>query len=161
MWRGTEGTWADELAGALESVGADVSPETLKYLNRTFTGGSGNFVTSAVDAALLACATPEVKEIPILRKFYRQNSVSDARARFWRYQGETRKATEGFQRIMDKEDGPGARKFAQENRDLLAMGEVASAFSEVASASRDRVQQIRLSDLPVAKKRADQEDRRH
>lgn len=89
MWRGTEGTWADSLAGALESVGADVSPETLKHMSRTFTGGAGNFVGSTIDAATLSArgATPEVREVPFLRKFYRENGVGDARSRFWRYQG--------------------------------------------------------------------------
>lgn len=155
MWRGTEGTWADALAGALENVGADVSPETLKYMSRTFTGGAGNFVGSTVDAVMLGSqgATPEVREIPIVRKFYRANSVSDARARFWRYQGETRKAVEGFQRAIDSEDRDQIRSFAKENRKLIALGDVAKAFSEAASASRDRVQQIRLGDLPIAQKR--------
>lgn len=34
------------------------------------------------------------------------------------------------------------------------MADVAKAFSEAAGAARDRVQQIRLGDLPIAEKRA-------
>ena len=155
MWRGTEGTWADALAGALEQVGADVSPETLKHINRTFSGGAGTFAGSVVDAVALGVqgAKPEIKEIPLVRKFYRVNSVSDARSRFWRYQGETRKATEGLQRVMAAGDRGEVRGFVQENRELIALGDVAKAFSEAAGATRDRVQEIRLSDMPTAKKR--------
>lgn len=155
MWRGTEGTWADALAGALESVGADVSPETLKHMSRTFGGGAGTFTGSVVDAIALGAqgAKPEIREIPIVRKFYRVNSVSDARSRFWRYQGETRKATEEFQRVIDSGDRGAVQEFVQGNRELIALGDVAKAFSEAAGATRDRVQEIRLGDLPVAKKR--------
>lgn len=155
MWRGTEGTWADALAGALEGVGADVSPETLKHMSRTFGGGAGTFTGSVVDAIALGAqgAKPEIREIPIVRKFYRVNSVSDARSRFWRYQGETRKATEEFQRVIDSGDRGAVQEFVQSNRELIALGDVAKAFSEAASATRDRVQEIRLGDLPIAKKR--------
>ena len=45
------------------------------------------------------------------------------------------------------------QEFVQSNRELIALGDVAKAFSEAASATRDRVQEIRLGDLPVAKKR--------
>ena len=45
------------------------------------------------------------------------------------------------------------RGFVQENRELIALGDVAKAFSEAAGATRDRVQEIRLSDMPTAKKR--------
>lgn len=156
MWRGTEGTWADSLAGALESVGADVSPETLKHMSRTFTGGAGNFVGSTIDAATLSAqgATPEVREVPFLRKFYRENGVGDARSRFWRYQGEARKAVEDFQRAVDAGDRERVQTIVRENRELIAMADVAKAFSEAAGAARDRVQQIRLGDLPIAEKRA-------
>ncbi len=155
MWRGTEGTWADSLAGALEGVGMDVSPETLKYLNRTFTGGAGNFVGSTVDAAALGAqgAAPEAREIPFLRKFYRENGVGDARARFWRYQAKAKKAAEELERAIDAGDRSRVQALVGENRELIAMAEVAQAFSEASGAVRDRVQEIRLGDLPVAEQR--------
>jgi hypothetical protein len=155
MWRGTEGTWADSLAGALEGVGMDVSPETLKYLNRTFTGGAGNFVGSTVDAAALGAqgAVPEAREIPFLRKFYRENGVGDARARFWRYQSKAKKAAEELERAIDAGDRSRVQALVGDNRELIAMAEVAQAFSEASGAVRDRVQEIRLGDLPVAEQR--------
>ncbi|MOA04140.1 hypothetical protein D3C78_1236790 [compost metagenome] len=40
-----------------------------------------------------------------------------------------------------------------DNRELIAMAEVAQAFSEASGAVRDRVQEVRLGDLPVAEQR--------
>jgi hypothetical protein len=156
MWRGTEGTWADELAGAMAAVGFDVSPETLKYLNRTFTGGAGTFIGTTFDAGLLGWqgATLETKEIPFLRGFYRENGVADARARFWRHKAKAGKAAEEFERAIDEDDRQRVGAVLKESRALIALDDLAKGFSETAGALRDQVQRVRLDDLSVAEKRA-------
>ena len=84
MHRQTRGTFYDDLAGALSSAGMDVSPETLKYVWQTATGGSGKFVADTVNSTALAAQGAELspKEIPILRDFYVVPDVNGARARY-------------------------------------------------------------------------------
>lgn len=54
---------------------------------------------------------------------------------------------------MDTQDQKKVQGFVKDNRELIAMDDVAKSFSAVAKVLRDRVQEIRLADLPVAQKR--------
>ena len=70
MWRGTKGTIYDELAGHLQMIGMDVSPETLKYSFRTGTGGAGALVDTTISMGMLKSGGAELEpnEILFLRK---------------------------------------------------------------------------------------------
>ena len=89
-WRSTTGSLYDGIASGLNSwtggndyqAGAiDISPETLSYLWRTFTGGAGKFAIDSMGLGtrIAQGVSPELREIPVLRKFVRAESIQDAR----------------------------------------------------------------------------------
>lgn len=147
MNRPTRGTIADDLAGALESAGMDVSPETLKYLWRTFTGGAGTTATSVFDAAKLKAqgAELDVKEMPFVRKVYTETDVRGARARYYEAKDEADKALAEFKRATKKGDTERADRVEKESEGLIEMSHLANAMNEEIKAARDRIDSVRLS----------------
>lgn len=147
MNRGTRGTLADDLAGALEAAGMDVSPETLKFLWRTGTGGAGTAVTSTIDAVKLKAqgADLDIKEIPFVRKLYTETDVRGARARYYEAKDEADKALSAFKRAQKKGDDSLADKIEKENQDLIDMAYMARAMTAEIKAARDRIDSVRLS----------------
>ena len=147
MNNGTRGTWADDLAGLLEDVGMDVSPETLKHYGRTFTGGSGMFASSVVDGAKLKWegAELEASEIPFFRKLYTVPDVRGARARYYEAKSEAEKALADFKRAVKQGDMETANEIQAEQGELLALARLAANQKKRIKAARDRIDSIRLS----------------
>jgi hypothetical protein len=146
-WRSTEGTWPDILAKELFHVGIEISPETIKHLTRTFTGGAGTFVSSTVDAAVLKTqgASMETSEIPFKRKFVRKNNVRDSRSTYWTAKTKIDKAVSELKRAVDTKDFTLRDAIRNEKRDLLAMENLAETYQDMADAKRTRAEKIRLS----------------
>ncbi|MBQ7625438.1 MAG: hypothetical protein IJS87_00035, partial [Rhodocyclaceae bacterium] len=147
MHRATKGTLADDMAGALEAAGLDVSPETLKYLWRTATGGSGAFVQSAADALTLAAAGGDidVREMPFVRKFVSIPDVRGARSRYYEARRDAEAALAEFNRAKKHNDVEGARAIVAKQRHLLLAAKVAKRQDKFIRDARDRYDAVRLS----------------
>jgi len=148
MWRGTKGTVYDISAQYLASIGVEISPEVLKYMNRTATGGSGAFVDQVVSGAMLKSqgAELEAREIPFVNKFYGENTIQDARARYGKAKEEARIAFEKFNALRKKNDIESVRKFVDDKKELLALNSYANKLSDVIKSIRDQQDLIKLSD---------------
>lgn len=156
MWRNTKGTIADDLAQVLDKAGLEVSPETLKYLGRTATGGSGAFVGSVFDAGKLTLegADLETKEMPFVRKFVKEGSVSDYRAAFYEAKSEASKAADDLARAKKMGDMMSAKKLMEDNGELIAMDKYADRLSKMIKAKRDMQDVVKQDEkLTVAEKR--------
>lgn len=147
MFRATRGTMADDVAGALEAAGLDVSPETVKHLARTFTGGAGSFAQSAVDLSILkaAGADVEVKEIPFARKFYTVPDVRGARGRYYEAKTEAEKALSELNRARKTMDADKVATVVDEQYEMIRMAKLAERWSKMTAAARDRADAIRLT----------------
>ena len=155
MWRNTKGSIADELAQVLKPV-AEVSPEVLKYYGRTFTGGAGAFVGSTFDAGKLTYegADLEVKEMPFVRKFYKEVSVSDARGAYYSAKNEAKEAENELNRARKAGDFKTVAELRTNNQELLALDRYADSLQKRINAARDRQDAIKQSEtLTVAEKR--------
>lgn len=148
MWRGTKGTVYDISAQYLASIGIEISPETLKFMTRTATGGSGAFVDTSVSAAMLKKegAELETREIPFVRKFYGENSIQDSRARYGKAKDEARIAYEKFNALRQKGDIASVREFVNDKKELIALNNAANKMSDVIKIIRDQQHEIKLSD---------------
>jgi len=148
MWRGTKGTVYDISAQYLASIGVEISPETLKFMTRTATGGSGAFVDTSVSSAMLKKenAELETREIPFVRKFYGENSIQDSRARYGKAKDEARIAYEKFNALRQKGDIASVREFVNDKKELIALNNSANKLSDVIKIIRDQQDEIKLSD---------------
>lgn len=148
MWSGTKGTVYDISAQYLASIGVEISPETLKFMTRTATGGSGAFVDTSVSAAMLKKenAELETREIPFVRKFYGENSIQDSRARYGKAKDEARIAYEKFNALRQKGDIASVREFVNDKKELIALNNAANKMSDVIKIIRDQQDEIKLSD---------------
>ena len=157
MWRGTKGTWADELAGALETAGMDVSPETLKHLWRTGTGGAGTFVTGLLDAGQLKVRGADyldAREVPLLRKFVSVPGVQEARARYYEAVEESKIAKETFARFKKQGRFEEMETYQVENEALISMAAIAEKTSKRIKKARDLYDAVKLDEtLPLPEKR--------
>lgn len=157
MWRGTQGTIYDRMAGWLEeAIGADVSPETLKHYTRTFTGGAGAMVDTTVSAAMLKSQGAELDtaEIPFVRKAYTKLTIKDQRAAYYKATDKAREAAEEFRRAQTRNDFTTVEKLVKDKKELLALDDFASSLSELIGHTRDLQDAIRVSeDYTAAEKR--------
>lgn len=157
MWRGTKGTWSDELAGVLEKAGMDVSPETLKHLWRTGTGGAGSFVSSIADLGQMGARGVtdfDAKEIPFVRKLWVVPDVRDARARYYAAVEETKVAKETFKRFKSKGDFEKADTYQSENEALISLAALADSTSQRIKRARDLYDSVKLNqDMTLPEKR--------
>ena len=146
--RGTKGTVYDISAQYLASIGIEISPEVLKYMNRTATGGSGAFVDQVVSGAMLKSqgAELEARGIPFVNNFYGENTIQDARARYGKAKEEARIAFEKFNALRKKNDIESVRKFVDDKKELLALNSYANKLSDVIKSIRDQQDLIKLSD---------------
>ena len=166
MWRTTQGTVFHDVAKGLNAVTggnavekgwADISPETLRYLWTTATGGTGRFFTDtaalAKNLALegLEPGDIESREVPIVRKFVGPaNDIRGARARFWEAAEEVREAQEAFARAKKLEDMAArtdlTRQIQAEKRELLALGKALYERTKAIKAYRDAVDAFMADD---------------
>lgn len=159
MWRTTQGTaWAsmaqqlNAITGgnAAEKGWADVSPETLRYLWTTATGGSGRFLADSAGLARniaiegIGPADIEAREVPLVRKFVQSaDDIRGARSRFWAAAKEVREANEAFKRARKVEDHSERQrlldKIRAERGELLALGRRADRVAKAVAAKRDAI----------------------
>lgn len=162
-YRNTHGSVYDQLTrgmskatgGTATQAGAvDVSPETLRFLFESATGGTGRFFMDTVHVARLATegALPEIQETPMLRKFVRDaNRVSDARGRFWATVDEAETVLENFRRAKNGIDVDAADKFKGMN--LAGLSGVVERYKDVSRQARDAVSAIKAMDNKTEKEK--------
>ena len=156
MWRNTKGTVYDITAQFLAMAGVEISPETLKYLARTATGGAGAFADSTVSAAILKKegAELETREIPFVRKAYGELTIQDMRQRYSKAKEEAVTAAEKFNAAMRKNDLVTAKQLMGDKGELIALKNYAAKLSDTIKYLRDMQDSIKLSeDYTVAEKR--------
>lgn len=156
MFRNTKGTVYDDMAGLLSNAGFDVSPENIKFLTRTLTGGAGALVDTAVSSSKLKAQGVEldIKEMPFIRKFAGENTISNDRSAYYKAVEEATKAAEEFSRARKNNDISSMKKIMEDKRELLAMDKYANKLRKVIKLSRDMQDSVRLNeDIPIAEKR--------
>jgi hypothetical protein len=164
-WRSTTGSLYDGIASGLNSwtggnayqAGAiDISPETLSYLWRTFTGGAGKFAIDSMGlgARIAQGVSPELREIPVLRKFVRAESIQDARALFNEQSATVRLAVDAFNAAKRAKDLPAMRQMLDEQREILTLGKVLRTAQKMIRVRRELEDRINQSDLSIEEKRA-------
>lgn len=157
MWRSTQGTMYDKMAGWLSDAGlGDVSPETLKHYTRTATGGTGALVDATVSAAMLKKEGAELEpsEIPFVRKAYSKLTIKDQRAAYYTAREEAKKTAEAFSRAKTRNDVTTIDKLVKDEGEMIGLDAYANSLSEVIGAIRDQQDAIRLDDsLGAAEKR--------
>ncbi|CAH0532153.1 hypothetical protein UAM5_00036 [Ralstonia phage UAM5] len=154
MYRGTKGSVYDALAQQIAAAGeltgagryqndiTKVSPETLKYLWRTYTGGLGQFVTDSIGSASLATeAAGEMgsSDIPIVKDFWRQNDVKPIRSRYYDLAREAKDAATEFHQAKKAGDGEAIDSiFARPGQgELIALDRLVKKSSKAAASIRD------------------------
>lgn len=152
-YRNTHGSVYDQITrgmskatgGTATQAGAiDVSPETLKFLFESATGGTGRFFMDSVQASRLAMqgSLPELKETPIVRKFVRDaNRVSDSRARFWESVNQAETVIDNFRRAKNGVDVDAAGNF--EGMQLAGLSSAVEKYKDVSGQARDAVAAIK------------------
>lgn len=134
----------------------DVSPETLKSLIRTFTGGTGTFIGDTIGLAYrgLKGVTPELHEIPIVRKFTREERINDDRSRYFKAAEEARAAVEQLAAARKNHDTAAVTNILAEKRELIAMGRMAVDTGKMLKYKRDAEDKIMQDDtMPLPEKR--------
>ncbi|QMV33190.1 hypothetical protein 23F_00028 [Ralstonia phage Gerry] len=153
MYRGTKGTVYDALAQQIAAAGelagagryqndiTKISPETLKYVWRTYTGGLGQFVTDSIGAASLATEPGEMSssDIPIAKDFWRAQDVKPIRSRYYDLAREAKEAATEFQQAKKAGDGEAIDSiFARPGQaELIALDKMFKKSSHAAAAIRD------------------------
>jgi hypothetical protein len=160
MFRATKGTVYDEMAGALQSLpgvlSVDMSPETLKYLTRTFTGGAGSLVDTSVSATMLKAqgADLDTAEIPFVRKGYMELGIKDKRAAYYKVREEARTAAEEFNRAKRANDVSKMQDVIKDKKELIMLDRYANKLSATIDAARDQQDAVRADKkLSVQEKR--------
>ncbi|AAQ55007.1 DarB-like antirestriction protein [Burkholderia phage Bcep22] len=154
MYRATKGTVYDALAQQIAAAGeltgarryendlTKVSPETLKYVWRTYTGGLGQFVTDSIGAASLAgsdMGSMSSSDVPIVKDFWRQNDVKPLRSRYYDLAREAKAAAEEFHVAKKAADGEALDDiFARpEQSEMISLDRMTQRYSKAISAIRD------------------------
>ncbi|ACR15063.1 DarB-like antirestriction protein [Burkholderia phage BcepIL02] len=154
MYRATKGTVYDALAQQIAAAGeltgarryendlTKVSPETLKYVWRTYTGGLGQFVTDSIGAAGLATSdmgSMSSSDVPIVKDFWRQNDVKPLRSRYYDLAREAKAAAEEFHVAKKAADGEALDDiFARpEQSEMISLDRMTQRYSKAISAIRD------------------------
>jgi len=172
MYRGTKGTVYDKAAQKIASWGeitgagkyendiTKVSPETLKSLWRTYTGGLGTFITDSVSLAGLGSAAPDTidsNDVPIIKRFYRELDVKDIRGRYYDLTKEAKAAITEFEQAKKLGDGDELAKIVEGDKgQLIGLGRMVRATSKAAAALGDEKVEVNANkDLTDAEKRAE------
>nr|MBP7362588.1 hypothetical protein [Nitrospira sp.] len=132
----------------------DVSPETLQFLFESITGGLGRFAVDEANVAKLAAqgSAPEVKEVPVVRKFARErNRASDARSEFWETLGKAEDYIANRTRAVKGNDSAALERMERGHAELSKW---VNTYKDDATAIRDDINEKRNDDtLSAAKKR--------
>lgn len=172
MFRGTKGTAYDAAAQGIAKVGeltgagtyendiTKVSPETLKMLWRTYTGGLGQFITDTGGLASVAAqdgANLETSDVPIVKDFVKTNDVKAIRGRFYDLTKEARASITEFEQAKKAGDDEALDKImsSPEKEELVGLGRMIRSTTKAAAGIRDEMVDINADKtLSLAEKRA-------
>jgi len=171
MNRSTKGTVYDKaaqgIAAAGELLGAGkyenditkVSPETLKHLWRTYTGGLGQFITDSAGLAALMgedLSQVESSDVPIVKDFVKPQDVKAVRSRYYDLAKEAKAAQEEFRQAKKAGDDKAMDKIMgdAEKERLLGLAKTVTSTNKAAAALADEKVDVLADDsLSTAKKR--------
>jgi hypothetical protein len=172
MFKGTKGSVYDAAAQGIATVGqamgagkyendiTKVSPETLKMLWRTYTGGLGQFVTDMAGLANVSAQAPgttEIADVPILKDFVKSgDDVRPIRSRFYELTKEARAASEEFKQAKKAGDGEAMDAIMDrpEKAELLGFDRLIRSTTKAAGELRDAMVDINADQsLSLAEKR--------
>lgn len=164
MFRTARGTIYEDVAYFLNDVtggsryepGAiDVSPNTLKYWVTSLTGGAGKTIsdTSTMLGLLAEGITPDIAEVPILRKAVREHTVRDSRQLFYKAANETKAAIGHYRNALKEGDLMEAESVMSEKGPIVALARYAEASRKQSTALQDAMVVINNSDLTTREKR--------
>jgi hypothetical protein len=172
MFRGTKGTAYDAAAqgiaqggellgsGRYENDITKVSPETLKMLWRTYTGGLGQFVTDAAGLASVGMQDPkglEAADVPVVKDFVKPNDVKAIRGRFYELTKDARAVSEEFKQAKKAGDDAAMEDIESrpEKAELLGLDKLIKSTTKAAAGIRDEMVDINQDkSLSLADKRA-------
>lgn len=172
MYRGTKGSAYDAAAQGIGQVGqffgagkyendiTKVSPETLKSLWRTYTGGLGQFITDSAGLAAMTAKSPgevETGDVPIVKDFVKTNDSKAIRSRYYDVSKEARAAITEFQQIKKAGDGEALETFAADPEKLrvVGLGNMVTKVNKAEGAMGDVAVTINANkDMTTAEKRA-------
>jgi N12 class adenine-specific DNA methylase len=155
MYRSTKGSVYDTLAQSIamagELAGANryendltkISPETLKYIWRTYAGGLGQFVTDSIGAANLASQAPgsmSSNDVPIAKDFWQENDVRPIRSQFYNVMNDAKDAQNELIAAKKARDGDAMQQIIARpgQAELLAANKVFTSTNKAVSAIRDQ-----------------------
>lgn len=155
MFRATKNTPFDKaaqsIAAAGEAMGAGkyendiskVSPETLKYAWRTYTGGLGSFVTDTIGVGSMISSDPSQvvsSDVPFVKDFYKVNDVKPIRSRFYQLADEVKAAAAEFKEAKKAGDGEAIdQMFARPGKaDLIGLEKLVKHTAKAAAEIRDQ-----------------------
>lgn len=171
MNRSTKGTVYDKAAQSIASAGellgagkyendiTKVSPETLKHLWRTYTGGLGQFVTDSAGLVALAGEDPsqvESSDLPIVKDFVKPQDVKPLRGRYYDLAKEAKAAQEEFRQAKKVGDAEAMDKILGDERkaELLSLAKTVTTTNKAAAELADEKVDVLADDsLSTAKKR--------
>jgi hypothetical protein len=172
MFRGTKGTPYDAaaqgIAKAGEALGAGtyendiskVSPETLKMLWRTYTGGLGQFVTDLGGLGNIAAkdaGTIEAADVPVVKDFVKSNPVAPVRSRYYELTKGARAVAEEFKQAKKAGDDKAMDDILNrpEKAELIGLDRMIRSTGKAAAEIRDQMVDINADEsLSLAEKRA-------
>jgi len=171
LYRGTKGSpfeaVSQGLASAGEAMGAGryendiskVSPETLKMLWRTYTGGLGQFVTDLGSLANVAArdASVETSDVPIVKDFVKANDVKAIRGRYYDLVKEAHAASEEFKQAKKAGDDEAMDAILSnpDKAQMMSFDRMIRSTSKAAAEMRDAMVDINADkSLGLAEKRA-------
>jgi len=173
MNRGTKNTAYDKAAQGIAAAGESifgvgkyenditkVSPETLKSLWRTYTGGLGQFITDSAGVAAMGgrdISQIEASDVPIIKDFYRQSTVGPIRSRYYDLSKEAKAAITEFEQAKKVGDGAELSNIiGGEKGKLVGLGKMVRSVSKAAAALGDEKVAVNASTtLNDSEKRAE------
>lgn len=172
MNRGTKGTPYDAAAQGIASFGemmgagryendiTKVSPETLKLMWRTYTGGLGTFITDSIGVASMTATEPGVierTEVPIVKDFIKAKDVRAIKGRYYDLAREADAAIAEFKEAKKAGDGEAMDAILSDANKarLIGLGRLVDATSKTAAAMGDEKVDVNASEeMTLAEKRA-------
>lgn len=158
MYRGTKNTVYDSAAQNIASIGevlgagnfendlSKVSPETLKYLWRTYTGGIGQFVGDTVSVGKMKVGGTELEanDMPFVKDFVRNNDVRPIRGRYYDLADEAKAAITEFNQAKKAGDGEEMDKILADPQKspMIGLDRLIKATNKAAAAMRDEMVEI-------------------
>lgn len=173
MFRGTKGSPYEAAAQGIASIGdmtgagkyendiTKVSPETLKMLWKTYTGGLGTFVGDTISAGRQLAdgeQSTSAGDVPIAKDFIRNNDVKAIRGRYYDLTKEARAAVTEFDQAKKAGDADAMKKFMADSvkSQVVALGKMTQKVNKAAASIRDEAVDINArTDLSAAEKKVE------